>query len=117
VRQAARRILERFGYRVLPAPGGSEALQILEAERGPVHLLLTDVVMPGMDGRELADAVQKARPATKVLFMSGYASGHITAHEVLQDGLHFIGKPFEPEALARKVRDLLDAERAAATAS
>ena len=117
VRQATLRILERFGYRVLPAAGGSEALQVLQAEPGPIHLLLTDVVMPGMDGRELADAVQKSRPATKVLFMSGYASGHISAREVLQDGLHFIGKPFEPEGLARKVRDLLDVDRTAAAAS
>lgn len=108
VRALARRMLEARGYRVLAAPDGYAALDAARAEDGPIHLLLTDVVMPGMSGRELAERVSALRPGVKVLYMSGYAETAIVHHGVLDGGLHFIQKPFHPGELARKVREVLD---------
>ena len=86
----------------------SEALKISEELEGPIQLLITDVVMPGMNGRELAERLQSLRPEMKVLYMSGYTDDAIARHGVLEPGVNFIDKPFVPESLARKVREVLD---------
>jgi DNA-binding NtrC family response regulator len=97
------------GYKVLQAANGLEALPICEQHAEPIHLMLTDVVMPQMGGRELAEQVAKMRPEMKVLFMSGYTDDAIVHHGVLDAGMAFIQKPFTPDSLASKVRDMLDA--------
>jgi PAS domain S-box-containing protein len=109
LRKLARKILERYGYTVLEASNGDEALQICERHHGAIDLLLTDVVMPGMSGRVLADRVAFLHPATKVLYTSGYTGDAIVQRGVLSAGTAFLQKPYASEALARKVRDLLDA--------
>jgi len=107
VRVAARQILERFGYTVLEAANGTDALSA--AQNGAtIDLLLTDVVMPEMSGRELVDRFAKLRPNTKVLFMSGYSDEAIVRHGVLRPGTAYLQKPFSPDTLARKVREVLD---------
>jgi PAS domain S-box-containing protein len=107
VRLAARQILERFGYTVLEAANGADALSA--AEQGPaIDLLLTDVVMPEMSGRELVDRFAKLRPKTRVLFMSGYTDDAIVRHGVLRPGTAYLQKPFSPDTLGRKVREVLD---------
>jgi len=108
VRDLARQILERYGYSVLEAETGEDALMVSEEHEGPIHLLLTDVVMPKMSGRELAKRLQSLRSEIKVIYMSGYTDDAIVHHGVLASGLNFIGKPFMPEGLARKVREVLD---------
>lgn len=107
VRQLARQILESCGYRVLEAASGSEALSICEGHREAIHLLVTDVIMPEMSGRELSVRLAQVCPETKVLFMSGYTDDAIVHHGILEEGTNFIQKPFTPNALARKVRDVL----------
>ena len=108
VRRLAERALKGAGYTVLTAPNGEEALRVLERVDRPVHLMLTDVVMPGMNGRELADQVERTRPEITVLFASGYTDDAILHHGVLSDAAHFISKPYGVTALKRKVRDVLD---------
>jgi len=112
VRQLVAEILERSGYTVLRAGDGPSALELLRRHRGPVDLLVTDVVMPGMSGREVAQAVTSMRPETQVLYTSGYTDSAIDQHGVLEEGLAFLQKPFSPNDLARKVRGLLDAATA-----
>jgi two-component system sensor histidine kinase EvgS len=102
------RFMEALGYHVLAAEAPGEALRIAAGHQGTVDLLLTDVVMPGMDGRQLAQRLCKARPGLKVLFMSGYTSDVITQRGVLAEGVQFLSKPFSREALARKVREVLE---------
>jgi len=101
-------MLERFGYTVLPAAGPEEALRIASDQAVPIALLLTDVVMPGMNGRDLADRLLAVRPGLRCLFMSGYTARLIAHHGVLDDGVPFIEKPFGMNALAAKVRAVLD---------
>ena len=109
VRQMTRRALEEGGYRVLEAATGREALKLLESSVEPVGLVLTDVVMPGMSGRELADQVAILRPGTPVLFTSGYTDGEIVRRGLLDPAAAFIQKPFGPEAIVRIVRERVEA--------
>jgi CheY-like chemotaxis protein len=109
VRALVRGVLHAKGYTVLEASQGEEALEILEQHKGPVHLLVTDVVMPLMGGGELAKRVTSQRPEMKVLYMSGYTDGAIVHQGVLDSGMAFLQKPFTPDALASKVREALDA--------
>ncbi|MEA5447468.1 response regulator [Leptolyngbya sp. CCNP1308] len=101
-------ILQRCGYRVLEAINGSDALHLVEQEPGPIHLLLSDVVMPHMGGRDLADQIALKRPDCKVLFLSGYTDDAVIHHGVSEAGVAFLQKPFTPAALAQKVRQVLD---------
>lgn len=101
--------LQLCGYEVLEARHGADALAILERHEGPVHLLLTDVVMPVMGGPELAQRAWLARPDLKVLYVSGYTERAFASHAELDPRAGFLQKPFMPEALARKVREILDA--------
>lgn len=110
VRRGAADALKRLGYDVLEAASGAEALAVLEAHEGAVHLLLTDVSMQGMDGGELAEAAQQARPDLRVLFMSGYTGGAPLHDSVREEGgIAFIAKPFVMEILLRKVKAALEA--------
>ena len=108
VRRLTKRILQSAGYAVLEAGNGGEALMLLERHGGPLHLMLTDVVMPGMNGRELAARLAEVRPDVKVLYSSGYTDDAILRHGVLDDAGRFMNKPFTPAELKRKVRDVLD---------
>jgi CheY-like chemotaxis protein len=111
VRKAARGILEKQGYTVLEAGTGADAVQVAGDHPGPVHLLVTDVVMPDLGGRDLADAVRARRPGVKVLYMSGYTDDAVIRHGVSQATDAFLQKPFTALGLARKVRDVLEAHR------
>ena len=108
LRKLATRFLEPAGYRVLGAATGEEALSLLERHEAPVHLLLSDVVMPGMSGRQLAEQLAQTRPEVKVLYMSGYTSDTIVRHGVLDAQVSFLGKPFSAATLLQKVREVLD---------
>ena len=105
-------ILKTFGYTTLEAAEPAKAVRLCREHPGPIHLLLTDVVMPGMDGRKLARQCQAQRPDLKVLFMSGYTADAAALKGVLDPDLSFLPKPFTPSSLARKVREVLDASRA-----
>jgi CheY-like chemotaxis protein len=109
VRAAVLESLEMRGYTVLKARHGREALQICRQHEGPIHLLLTDVLMPQMTGPELAQHLAPLRPAMKVLYMSGYTSDALAQRQAADPGTPFLQKPFTPDALARKVRQVLDA--------
>jgi len=110
VREVATAILRDLGYRVLEASDGAEALRVFEQNGGKVDLLLSDVVLPGgMKGHEVARRLKEVRPGLSVLFMSGYTENAIVHHGRLDDGVHFIAKPFAREQLARKVTQVLDA--------
>lgn len=114
VRQIMRRVLETRGYTVLTARDGGEAMAMAEGHRGPIDLLMSDVVMPDMNGRELARRLTAIRPTLQVLFLSGYTDDAIFQHGVLQPGVFFLQKPFSPGDLARKVQDVLAARSSAA---
>ncbi len=108
VRQLVRKVLERYGYTVLAAGTPSAAIELLERTPDDIRLLVTDVILPQMSGRDLADRILASHPKLRVLFMSGYTDDAIVHHGVLNEGTPFIQKPFTPPALARKVRELLD---------
>ena len=108
VRAVARQVLERHGYTVLEAPSAEAALDIAARYSGAIHLLLTDVIMPGLSGRELATRLADLRPEARVIFMSGYTDDAVTRHGVLEPGLAYLQKPFTPDALGQKVREVLD---------
>jgi CheY-like chemotaxis protein len=107
LREVLQRVLEDLSYRVCVAKDGEEALAVSAAHPGPIHLVVTDVVMPNMGGRELAVELWKTRPNTRVLFMSGYNEDSIIQQGLRKATVGFIGKPFRPDALARKVREML----------
>ncbi len=108
VRTLAERILDHYGYQVLVADSARDALQLAEQHDGPIDLLLTDVVMPHVSGRELAAQLTDVRPDIKVLFTSGYSQNIIARHGVLDEGLHLITKPYSLQSLASRVREVLD---------
>jgi PAS domain S-box-containing protein len=108
VRSLARRALELEGYAVLEASTGHEALAVCGGHAGPIHLLATDVVMPGMSGREVADRLMSSRPGLKVLFLSGYPADALSGYGVTDTGAIFLPKPYTPRSLARKVREVLE---------
>jgi len=108
VRRLAHSILRANGYTVLEARQSKEALLLSGQHEGPIHLMVTDIVMPGMSGRDLAERLKPSRPNMQVLFMSGYTDKAIVHHGELDPGTAFLQKPFTPEALARKVREVLD---------
>jgi signal transduction histidine kinase len=107
LRSLLRELLESFGYRVLEAGQGAHALRLAQQHLGPIHLLLSDLVMPQMSGRELADRLTRLRPDVRVLFMSGYAAGVASHHEVPSDAA-YIEKPFTADAMGGAIRALLD---------
>ena len=108
VRELTREILEMFGYKILEATDPDDAFRVSESYQGTIHLLLTDVVMPKMDGYSLYEHLLGSRRDIKALFMSGYTEHAIVHHGVLKPGLHFLQKPFNAQAVARKVREALD---------
>jgi two-component system, cell cycle sensor histidine kinase and response regulator CckA len=108
VRELAADLLRTAGYTVLVAQNAEDALQQAGGNIGPIHLLLTDVIMPGMNGRKLADALRARRPDTKTLFMSGYTSNVIAHHGVLEANVEFLEKPFSRPSLLQRVREVLD---------
>ena len=107
VRRLAVAALESFGYRTLEARSADDALRAVATQTGPIHLILTDVVMPGMDGGQLAQRLRLLCPESKVLYMSGHAAEVISGRGLLDAGVAYIQKPFTPDALALKVRKVL----------
>jgi two-component system, cell cycle sensor histidine kinase and response regulator CckA len=108
VRTVMENVLKRNGYAVLQAHDGTGALELVQAHPEPIHLLITDVIMPGMSGRQLADRLRHLRPELRVLFVSGYTDDAIIRHGMLEPGIAFLQKPFTPQSLTRKVREVLD---------
>ena len=106
LRELIQEVLQVRGYQVLEADAGDAALDVARRHDGPIHLLLTDVIMPGMNGRQLADRLTAVRPDVKVLFASGYTADVLVQYGV-EGGRHYLQKPFTPDALARKVREIL----------
>jgi CheY-like chemotaxis protein len=108
VRALSRDILREKGYTVLEACHGREALQVAANHAGPIHLLVSDVVMPELGGRQLAERLRQSRPEMKVLFVSGFTDDEAVCQSVRKAAVHFLAKPFTPLALAAKVRAVLD---------
>jgi len=108
VRELAVKVLRRQGYLVLEAANGKEALQLAQAHQGQIHLLLTDVIMPNMNGKTLAEAVTKLYPQTKILFSSGYTDNVMMQFDLMNSEVMFISKPFSPTTLTHKVREALN---------
>lgn len=111
VRSLTREVLEKYGYTVLEASNGEEALSVADRHPGRVDLLLSDVVMPRMGGPELAQALLQKRPDLRVLFMSGYTDHPMVRRGVVDAGVAFLQKPFTPTALVSRVRELLEEAR------
>jgi CheY-like chemotaxis protein len=110
LRELMRRALERQGYRVITASDGAVAVEMAAGHDGPIHLLVTDVVMPVLSGSELAQRLMAKRPGLRVIFISGYSTEAIDRHGVLAPDSVFLQKPVSPDALSHAVRDLLDSE-------
>ncbi len=108
VRSVTRRALVRSGYQALSASRGLEALEMAASYKGTIDLLLTDIMMPGMNGVEVAAAVSRLRPGLLVFFMSGYADQDLVRQGLLEPGTHFLQKPFTPHELAERIRRILD---------
>ena len=108
VRRLARQILERRGYTVIEAGDGDEAIRLLQTAARPIDLLISDVVMPNIGGRDLAAMAHAMRPRMKILFLSGYTDDVVLRHGIEGSELDFLQKPFTPAALAAKVREVLD---------
>ncbi|MFM7150012.1 MAG: response regulator, partial [Gemmataceae bacterium] len=108
VRRLARHMLTAHGYQVIEAAQGKEAIISVEQNPGSIHLLITDLVMPDMSGRTLADQVASLDPNIKILFMSGYTDDAIVRHEIYLDRIHFLQKPFTMSNLLTKVREAID---------
>ncbi|HEV8588928.1 MAG TPA: PAS domain S-box protein [Pyrinomonadaceae bacterium] len=113
LRKLARQTLKSHGYQIVEASNGNEAVSVSAQHQGAIHLLLTDVIMPGINGSELATRLVKTRPSLRVLFMSGYTDDAIVHQGVLDESANFIQKPFTPDGLARRVREVLDQEKSA----
>ena len=109
LREIVRECLEDAGYTVLDAGSGARALEASASHSGPLHLVITDVVMPGMGGREVVERLQAARPQVRALYMSGYTDDAMVLHGVMVADMAFLQKPFSAAALAAKVRQVLDA--------
>ncbi len=101
-------ILQRHGYEIVTAKSPTEALEIAKNHPQPIHLLITDVIMPEMNGKDLRDKVSELKPELKSIFMSGYTANVIAHHGVLDEGIEFLKKPFSVQALLERVRDVLD---------
>jgi len=110
VRRVAVRFLELQGYHLLEATSGEEALRLLSQSTGPIHLLVSDVVLPGIGGRELSEKVKLVRPEVRILFMTGYTDDVILRLDLLEGHVSIIQKPFTQETLSQKVRETLDAQ-------
>jgi two-component system cell cycle sensor histidine kinase/response regulator CckA len=112
VRTLAQTILKRNGYNVLEAENGEEALRVVEEQKGkPINLMLTDLIMPRMNGRELSAHLKPLLPGIKVIYMSGYTDEAVSEHGMLAPGVEYIQKPFPPDALVKKIRSVLDRPR------
>jgi hypothetical protein len=107
MREVTRRILDRNGYHVVAAASGDEALEVLASQLDHVDVLLTDLIMPRMQGKELAGKVRVLQPAARVVFMSGYTQGLLGARGALEPGVHFIEKPFSEATLLDKLHEVL----------
>jgi len=108
IRNLLQMALRKNGYTVLAAESGREALDLVSTHSGPIHLLITDVMMPDIDGPELVRRLSTIRPETQTLFMSGYMDDALGDQGVLASSVNFIQKPFSPRMIAQKVRDILD---------
>lgn len=107
LRKVVRQVLSEAGYQVLEAANGEQAYQLCDSHGGPIHALLTDVVMPGINGRRLSEVLVALRPKLKVLFMSGYSDDIILRHGIRQGSAAFIRKPFNGDSLTSTLRELL----------
>lgn len=114
VRAFIRKALEMFGYRVIVAVNGSVAMEVMESHHGPIHLLLTDLMMPHLNGKELALRFLRLHPESRVMFMSGYADDTIVQQDLIEEGVTFIQKPFGAAELSQSIREILDKKPAAA---
>jgi CheY-like chemotaxis protein len=110
VRELVSDYLKNIGYQVLEAVDGAHAMEVAAAHRGQIHILITDVVMPRLSGRELVTRLAPSRPGLKVLYISGYTDDSVFRHGVLEGGVAFLQKPFNLKALAQKIREVLDGQ-------
>jgi two-component system, cell cycle sensor histidine kinase and response regulator CckA len=108
VRDLAREVLQYYGYMVITAENGEDGLRVCREFAGQIDLVLTDLVMPRMSGRELAEQLAVERPGMRVFYMSGFTDDAIVRHGLLEEDIAFIHKPFTPESLATKIMELLD---------